>query len=377
MLYLLMQHQPLKFCHRYSLRLISRLSITKQEQDQLIDQNTDTAPVDSSQRDQNHIDINTRVNLRNGKKFFLSPCATPSQIHQWVKECKIGHEDLIGIMSLASYWDVGVMLGNKINVVRKLPKRNLLNFIISPVGTVYPDTRQRIVLVNGLAEPMFQSLSYLFPLMQLDRKFYLKDIQKFRLQVIIPQQLMSKVVGKGGQNLDDIQKYAGVDSVSCQNRQEVVPGVEEEIVTVVGEEQDVLKAVIKILSLIYKDSYKIYQDFQLRDPSKLGIEAWLRKVMIKEPRLQELIDHESVRYEYTTKLSLQEAKWLIGKSGRAISQTLAYAQGAKIKIVQQDEGAELKIEGKYQQVQRALGYQQVLLNRLQQSQVKHEQDIVE
>eukprot|EP01023_Acetabularia_acetabulum_P059281 TRINITY_DN7124_c0_g1_i2.p1 TRINITY_DN7124_c0_g1~~TRINITY_DN7124_c0_g1_i2.p1 ORF type:complete len:257 (-),score=19.54 TRINITY_DN7124_c0_g1_i2:318-1088(-) len=242
-----------------------------------------------------------------------------------------------------------------------MPKQNRLSFITSPEKVQFPGTQRRIVLINGYQHSVFKSLSYLFPILQIDRKIHLTGLKLFVVQMVIPDQLIKLVVGHEAATLKQIISYSGVKFIDMQNQEDFIPDFSEQLVSIGGTEKNVLKAIIRILGIIYDN--KVYQYFQERDPSVLGEQTWLLKVINENQVAKQLLGSENVKYEYFAQISQKEASCVIGKAGRGVKAMQQYAQGVTVDVQQQESGAKLHIIGNYKQVQRAVAFSQFLMNQ--------------
>eukprot|EP01024_Parvocaulis_polyphysoides_P050814 TRINITY_DN4960_c0_g2_i1.p1 TRINITY_DN4960_c0_g2~~TRINITY_DN4960_c0_g2_i1.p1 ORF type:complete len:320 (+),score=11.02 TRINITY_DN4960_c0_g2_i1:146-1105(+) len=279
------------------------------------------------------------------------PCIQEPVLSNLLKENGIKLKQQAGIVFLVNSFDAGPVISNWKNFMKYTDKDLQLN--CSSPNIFYPGTTGRIFIISGSSQSLFKCLSLLFPFLQYTRSQYLKQINRFQFQLLVPLKLSSKVIGQHGKNLEYLQYYSLLDQIVTQKPYNLLPQNDCMIFSLYGTEEQVLKGVVVAMQTCFGDSQYIEQ-FQSQDSEVLGDLVWMKKI-VSSGIYDQLF--QNVVYKFKCALTQEEADILLQRAETDIKKVRAYS--GEIQIVLYHDRMELS--GDYFNVQRAIGF---LLKRL-------------
>nr|XP_022305782.1 insulin-like growth factor 2 mRNA-binding protein 2 isoform X1 [Crassostrea virginica] len=114
-----------------------------------------------------------------------------------------------------------------------------------------PPLEERKVIITGTAEAQWKAQFYVFDKIKTEGGFQRIEEVHLRSEVMVPRSMIGRIIGKGGQNVREMQRVSGaIVKVPDQNSQSQVDSDTEVAVSIIGHFYAMQPAIRRIRSLV-------------------------------------------------------------------------------------------------------------------------------
>jgi RNA-binding protein Nova len=161
---------------------------------------------------------------------------------------KANTADDLAVKVLVSNGDAGAVIGKGGATINGIKEESAANVKMSQSGDFFPGTGDRVVLISGTSDALYNALSLVVA------KIAPKTEQEgtdpsFTLKLPVPNAAAGGIIGKGGSNIRSISETSGA-KVQLSQKDEMHPELNERICSMTGESVQVLAAARQILDVI-------------------------------------------------------------------------------------------------------------------------------
>ena len=163
------------------------------------------------------------------------------------------------IKILCPYYCTGAVIGTRGASINQIKEESGTNIQVSKGAARFPKTDERVISVSGELEGVQKVVNFVQNKIRTEQpspqargvKFHKVDARKTVCKVLVSDQVIGKLIGKGGENVNRMKSEYDV-KIQMMKSDDAVPGLNERIVSVEGED----KGVDNCIAEIVKDSYE-------------------------------------------------------------------------------------------------------------------------
>jgi len=158
---------------------------------------------------------------------------------------KANTADDLAVKVLVSNGDAGAVIGKGGATINSIKAESAANVKMSQSGDFFPGTGDRVVLISGTSDALYNALSLVVA------KIAPKEDAEpsFTLKLPVPNAAAGGIIGKGGSNIKSISETSGA-KVQLSQKDDMHPELNERVCSMTGESVQVLAAARQILQVI-------------------------------------------------------------------------------------------------------------------------------
>lgn len=199
------------------------------------------------------------------------PVGTPSHKRVFQGPCYL--------KMLVSNLVAGSIIGKNGAVINTIENKTGASMKLSPTGSFFPGTSERVVVMSGLQEQVTAAMAIILEKVgEVTTVQYApsdsRDSQVSRVElkcsIAVPKSAVSGIIGKAGQQIKQLQEQSGA-KIQISNREQ---GLNERVVTISGPLNNIHNAAIQICTVIQDDAHlkdHVYVSYNgVHGPSNMG-----------------------------------------------------------------------------------------------------------
>ena len=168
-------------------------------------------------------------------------------------------EDVYAIKVLIPHRQAGCIIGKSGSTINAIQSESRARVQISKNREMYPGTQERVILISSpssvdiVVDGLTLVLKKLYGGGDDENEEDKIDVDESTvLRLLVPNAAAGSVIGKAGVNIKDISSKSGAN-LKFANKNDMITGIYERVVTVVGNERQQLDCTKMILNTMYSD----------------------------------------------------------------------------------------------------------------------------
>jgi len=162
----------------------------------------------------------------------------------------------LGLKMLVPNFIVGAVIGKGGAELKKIKEETGAYIKLSQNNVYWPASTERVAYMEGLPEELIQVVEAIQDKIKNDqpppntgRQNNKSDSRKKELKMVVSPNALGKIIGKGGETVKKMKTDYNV-FIKCMNKDEVVPGLEERLVTISGEDDSIISCTKEIIEMV-------------------------------------------------------------------------------------------------------------------------------
>lgn len=176
--------------------------------------------------------------------------------YQFKKERRSGKV----IKVLCPYYCTGAVIGTKGASINQIKEESNTNIQVSKGAARFPRTDERVIAVSGELDGLMKVIAFVQDKIRTEKpspqakgvKFDRVDARKRICKIVVSDQSIGKLIGKGGANVNKLKDENSV-KIHMMKPADAIPGLNERVVTVEGEDTDVDKCIAEMVADVYEN----------------------------------------------------------------------------------------------------------------------------
>jgi len=173
------------------------------------------------------------------------------------------------IKILCPYYCTGAVIGTKGAAIDQIKQESGTNIQVSKGAARFPRTDERVIAISGELDGQMQVIRFVQEKIRTEKpspqakgvKYERVDARKGICKIVVSDQSVGKLIGKGGANVNRLKTDHGV-KITMTKPAEAVAGLNERIVMVEGEEKAIDNCIAEMVKDVYEDD-RVSMDYNL------------------------------------------------------------------------------------------------------------------
>jgi len=176
--------------------------------------------------------------------------------YQFKKERRSGKV----IKVLCPYYCTGAVIGTKGAAINQIKEESNTNIQVSKGAARFPRTDERVIAVSGELDGLMKVIAFVQDKIRTEKpspqakgvKFDRVDARKRICKIVVSDSSIGKLIGKGGANVNKLKDDNNV-KIHMMKPADAIPGLNERVVTVEGEDKDVDKCIAEMVADVFEN----------------------------------------------------------------------------------------------------------------------------
>ena len=164
------------------------------------------------------------------------------------------------IKILCPYYCTGAVIGTKGAAINQIKGESNTNIQVSKGAARFPKTDERVIAVSGELDGLMKVIAFVQDKIRTEKpspqakgvKFDRVDARKRICKIVVSDQSIGKLIGKGGANVNKLKDDNNV-KIHMMKPADAIPGLNERVVTVEGEDTDVDKCIAEMVADVFEN----------------------------------------------------------------------------------------------------------------------------
>ena len=173
------------------------------------------------------------------------------------------------IKILCPYYCTGAVIGTKGAAIDQIKQESGTNIQVSKGAARFPKTDERVIAISGELEGQMKVIQFVQDKIRTEKpspqakgvRFDKVDARKSICKIVVSDQSVGKLIGKGGANVNRLKDDHQV-KITMTKPADAVPGLSERIVAVEGDDKGVDNCVADVIKEVYEDD-RVNMDYNL------------------------------------------------------------------------------------------------------------------
>jgi len=173
------------------------------------------------------------------------------------------------IKILCPYYCTGAVIGTKGAAIDGIKQESGTNIQVSKGAARFPKTDERVIAISGELEGQMTVIQFVQNKIRTEKpspqakgvRFDRVDARKSICKIVVSDQSVGKLIGKGGANVNRLKDDHQV-KITMTKPADAVPGLSERIVAVEGDDKGVDNCVAEVIKEVYEDD-RVNMDYNL------------------------------------------------------------------------------------------------------------------